>query len=316
MSRRLLGETFDIHGGGLDLMFPHHENEVAQSECCHGKPQAKYWMHNGLMQASSEIGKLGGRNTREADAPAEGDLAAQSAKKISKSTGASAFSELLKTIQPETIRFFLLSTHYRRPIDYSEERVLEVEKGLDTFYRFFARYQRIFGQSFYDLKAANRRGEGEIDAGNDATLKQVKEYRQRFLESMDDDFNTGGAIGLLFDLLRTLNKFADDTKIETGATKDPAHLETFKRGSATLRELTGVLGLFRKPIEKKSMGDDALVGKLLELFISVRAELRTEAKQSKNKALFAMCDKIRASLAELGVILEDRPGGTDWTIQR
>ena len=214
MSRRLLGETFDIHGGGLDLMFPHHENEVAQSECCHGKPQAKYWMHNGLMQASSEVGKLGGRNTREADAPGEGDLAAQSVKKISKSTGASAFNELLKTFQPESIRFFLLSTQYRRPKDYSEERVLEVEKGLDTFYRFFARYQRVFGQSFYDLKSATRREEGEIDAGNDATLKQVKEYRQRFLESMDDDFNTGGAIGLLFDLLRTLNKFADDTKIE------------------------------------------------------------------------------------------------------
>ena len=151
MSRKILGETFDIHGGGLDLVFPHHENEIAQSECCHGKPQAKYWMHNGLMQSSSEVGKIGGRNTREADA---GDQAAQEAGKIGKSKGASAFSELLKRHAPETIRFFLLSTHYRRPIDYSEARIEEVNTGLEQFYRFFKRYERIAGQSFYELPYA------------------------------------------------------------------------------------------------------------------------------------------------------------------
>ena len=94
MSRSLLGETFDIHGGGLDLVFPHHENEIAQSECCHGKPMAKYWMHNGLMQASDEVGKVGGRQTR----PAEGDLAAQDAGKISKSRGSSPFQRTVETI--------------------------------------------------------------------------------------------------------------------------------------------------------------------------------------------------------------------------
>ena len=101
-------------------------------------------------------------------------------------------------------------------------------------------------------------------------------------------------------------------------TKDPAQclVNISSRGSATLRELAGVLGLFSKPVEKRSMGDDALVGKLLELFIAMRADLRAEAKQSKNKTLFAMSDKIRTSLAELGVILEDRPTGTEWTIQR
>ena len=119
MSRTLLGETFDIHGGGLDLVFPHHENEIAQSECCHGRPMAKYWMHNGLMQASDEVGKVGGRSTE----PAAGDQAAQEAGKISKSKGSAPFRELLKKFPPETIRFFLLSTHYRRPIDYSEERI-------------------------------------------------------------------------------------------------------------------------------------------------------------------------------------------------
>ncbi len=147
MSRKLLGESFDIHGGGLDLMFPHHENEVAQSECCHGKPMAKYWMHNGLMQASSEVGKLGGRNTR----PAEGDLAAQEAGKISKSKGSAPFRDMLKQFSGETIRFFVLSTQYRRPIDYSEERLHEIETGMETFYRFFKRFERIAGESYYAL---------------------------------------------------------------------------------------------------------------------------------------------------------------------
>ena len=155
MSRRILGETFDIHGGGLDLIFPHHENEIAQSECCHGKPQAKYWLHNGLMQAAGEVGKVGGR-ARGADGTAgqassgtPADALAQPAGKISKSTGASPFSELLKRHAPETIRFFLLSTHYRSPIHYSEELLAETARSLDTFYRFFKRYERVTGQSFY-----------------------------------------------------------------------------------------------------------------------------------------------------------------------
>ncbi len=154
MSRKLLGETFDIHGGGLDLVFPHHENEIAQSECCHGKPQANYWMHNGLMQSSSEVGKVGGRNTRTA---AEGDQQAQEAGKIGKSKGASPFRDLLAIHPPETIRFFLLSTHYRRPIDFSDQRIAEVGTGLDQFYRFFSRYQRVTGESFYAIKPPARR---------------------------------------------------------------------------------------------------------------------------------------------------------------
>jgi len=152
MSRRLLGETFDIHGGGLDLVFPHHENEIAQSECCHGKPMAKYWLHNGLMQATDQIGKVGGRHTR----PVEGDLASQSKAKISKSTGSSAFSELLQEIPGETVRFFLLSTHYRRPIEYSQQRLQETATALETFYRFFKRFQRVTGRSFYELQAPEK----------------------------------------------------------------------------------------------------------------------------------------------------------------
>jgi cysteinyl-tRNA synthetase len=303
MSKKLLGETFDIHGGGLDLVFPHHENEIAQSECRHGKPLARYWLHNGLMQASNEAGKLGGRNTRQLDASgaAAGEQATQEAGKMAKSKGATAFSELLTRYQPEAIRFFLLSTHYRHPIDYSEDRIAEVEKGLDTFYRFFKRYARITGQSFYDVAAPGRRDEREA-AGAFA------EHRRRFLESMDDDFNTGGAIGDLFELVRALNKLADERDLELSGRGDAEAMRLLREGTVTLRELAATLGLFRRPVESRGGGGE-LVSKLMELVIQVRAD----ARQSKN---FAMADKIRQGLSELGITLEDRPSGTDWTMEK
>jgi len=305
MSRSLLGETFDIHGGGLDLVFPHHENEIAQSECCHGKPQAKYWMHNGLMQASNEVGKIGGRATREAGA---GDQVAQEAGKMGKSKGASAFSELLTRHAPETIRFFLLSTHYRRPIDYSEARIEEVNTGLEQFYRFFKRYERIAGMSFYKLEYARDRDAGDWDPGSDPMLKQIAEHRSQFLEAMDDDFNTGGAVGVLFDLVRTLNKYADDEKLEN-KTPSAEQLATLTRGAVTLRELGATLGLFREASGKPvAGGDNELVGKLMALMIELRA-------MARGKKDFAMADHIRKALGEINIALEDRPGGTEWTLK-
>jgi cysteinyl-tRNA synthetase len=307
MSRKLLGETFDIHGGGLDLMFPHHENEIAQSECCHGKPMAKYWMHNGLMQASNEVGKVGGRNTR----PTEGDLAAQEVGKISKSKGSSAFSEMLKKFAGETIRFFVLSTQYRRPIDYSEERIREVETGMDTFYRFFKRFERIAGESFYTINAPTTRKDGDarLAAAGTAALSQlVAEHRNRFLEAMDDDFNTGGGIGALFDLVRVLNKYCDDEKLEDAAKHTAEKVDALRRGTTVFRELAGTLGLFRKPPQEKVPGGDDLAGKLMKLLIQLRAEAR-------KKKDFATADQIRNTLTEIGVTLEDRPGGTEWTVR-
>jgi len=303
MSRRLLGETFDIHGGGLDLVFPHHENEIAQSESCHGRPMAKYWMHNGLMQASEEVGKVGGRHTR----PAAGDLAAQEVDKISKSKGSEPFSELLKEFSGETIRFFILATHYRRPIDFGESRIREVETGLETFYRFFRRYERVTGTSFYAISPPDRRGKGELDPGGDAVLQAVAEHRTRFLEAMDDDFNTGGGVGILFDLVRRLNKFVDDERLEEPGKQTPARLNVLKRGATVLAELSAVLGLFRRPPQKAPAGDSQLIGKLMDLLI----QLRADARKAKD---FATADRIRSSLAELGVTLEDRPGGTEWVV--
>jgi len=306
MSGKLLGETFDVHGGGLDLVFPHHENEIAQSESCHGKPMAKYWMHNGLMQASDQVGKVGGRQTEAA----VGDQQAQEAGKIAGRHGAQSSLELLEreNLEPEQVRFFLLATHYRRPIDFSIERIREVGTGMETFYRFFKRYERVAGESFYAIAAPARRADGQFDPGDDPLLKDVAEHRGRFLAAMDDDFNTGGATGVLFDLVRRLNKFVDDEKLEETAGRDAAKLAQLAQGATTLRELAATLGLFRKPVEPKAGAGDELAGRLLDLLV----EIRTDLRKAKN---FAAADKIRDSLAEIGVTLEDRPGGTEWSVE-
>jgi cysteinyl-tRNA synthetase len=298
MSRELLGETFDIHGGGLDLVFPHHENEVAQSEARHSRPMCTYWMHNGLMQASSEVGKVGGRNTHSQSRDsnnAEQNVAEQEAGKISKSKGASAFRDMLKQFEPEMIRFFLLSTHYRRPIDFSFERIEEVGKGLETFYRFAKRFEKVTGQNFYELNVPKTREEGD-NFVRGLTLTPLGELRNKFLEAMDDDFNTGGAVGVLFDLLRTLNKLLDVSPCTE-----------LLQGATVLRELGSTLGLFIKAANDSKRSDDEFVGKLMGLLIELRAAAR------KNKD-FATADKIRQELTKFGITLEDRPDGTEWSV--
>ena len=241
MSRKLLGETFDIHGGGLDLVFPHHENEIAQSECCHGKPLAKYWMHNGLMQASQRSRQ--GRRPQHARAGRRRSGRPKKPARSASRKGASPFRELLAIHPPETIRFFLLSTHYRRPIDFSDERIREVGTGLDQFYRFFKRYERVTGESFYAIMPPPQRASRRLRRRRRRRCSaQIADHRQRFLDAMDDDFNTGGAIGDLFELVRTLNKFVDDEKLE--ASKPNAkQLAVLRQGAATLRRTGRHAGL-------------------------------------------------------------------------
>jgi len=304
MSRVILGETFDIHGGGLDLMFPHHENEIAQSECCHGKPQAKYWLHNGLMQAADEVGKLGGRNTR--DAVAAGDLAAQEQGKISKSKGAGPFRDLLKEVQAEAIRFFLLATHYRSPIYFSLDELRKNEGHLDKFAQFFRRYERVTGESFYKTPATAKRDQGNFVPGDSALLNEVHDLREKFLAGMDDDFNTGVGIAVLFDLLRVLNRYVETEKLEESGKTNAAANAAFKQGTKTLRELTSVLGLFRQAATSKDAGgDDGLVNGLMKLLLEIRADVR-------KKKDFATSDKIRDDLKALGIVVEDRKEGATW----
>ncbi|MFM8704465.1 MAG: DALR domain-containing protein, partial [Planctomycetia bacterium] len=303
MSKAILGPHFDIHGGGLDLVFPHHENEIAQSESLHDCPMATFWMHNGLMQSAGAAGKVGGRPRASGEAaPATDDAAAQVATKISKSTGAEPFKNLLARHQPQSIRMLLLSTHYRSPIHFGEEPLGESARAMEAFERLFARAERITGKSFHALPCRDRRaGDDAITAAGD----DVKALRETFLAAMDDDFNTAIAIATLFDFVRVVNKFIDHHALESK--KPAAEIARLEAMMLTLRELTGVLGLFLEPPAAKAGGaDEALVAKLMDLVIEIRAN----ARKAKD---FATADLVRTKLTEAGIVLEDRPDGTGWS---
>jgi cysteinyl-tRNA synthetase len=323
MSRGLLGETFDIHGGGLDLMFPHHENEIAQSECCHSRPMVKYWLHNGLLRASAAAGKVGGRNDREGADGGEAVEAAAAAK-ISRSKGGGGLADVIATQGGERIRFFLLRTHYRSTVVYGDEGLAEASGNLDTFYRFFERFQRLTKQRFFNLPAIATRTAGDATATEERPLLvQMASLRKSFLDKMDDDFNTGGAMADLFDMVRELNRYADSEKLddlvrsleeqekatgEKGLVVRHESIRTLVRGTAVLRELTALLGLFRHtPAQRGGAGGETLLPKLMQLLM----ELRSEARARKD---FATGDKIRLALTELGITLEDRKGETAWRI--
>ena len=300
MSRALLGETFDIHGGGLDLVFPHHENELAQSECCHGQPMVKYWMHNGLLRKSEAAGKIGGRTDRDG-----GEQAATAGGKMSRSAGAGGLADVIAAQGGERIRFFLLRTHYRSTVVYGEDGLAETATALERFYRFFERFQQITRQRFFNLPAATTRQAGDFDPAGDPLLASVHKSRQSFLDKMDDDFNTGGAVADLFDIVGELNKYADQQGLSAASDVKDAKVVTFVRGAKVLKELSGILGLFRSTPVARS-GGDSLTPKLMQLLI----ELRAEARAQKD---FATGDRIRNGLAEIGVTLEDKKGGpTEW----
>jgi cysteinyl-tRNA synthetase len=287
MSGKLLGETFDIHGGGMDLIFPHHENEIAQSETCYGKPFARYWMHNGLTRFNT--------------------------KKISKSDAEMArlmnelvLENLLSKYTGELLRFFVLSTHYRRPIEFSAEEIQAKRKGLESFYRLFERIERVTGQDPY--AGGRTSSDLENNASSNAERQVVRmmlDHRQHFLEAMDDDFNTGGAVGVLFEMLPVVNKFMDDHKLDTGG-EDSAK-RTASAGVQTIRELGALLGIFEtKPRQAGAVADEGgLTNELMDLLIRVRAEAR-KTKQ------FALADMVRDELGKLNIALEDRPDGTSW----
>jgi cysteinyl-tRNA synthetase len=288
MAIRELGETLDIHGGGLDLQFPHHENELAQSESWTGHPFARIWMHNGLL-------KMG-------------------AAKMAGSVGNVVnIADLLKRHSPDTIRFLLLSTHYRSPIEYSEERLDEVARALQGFYGFFKRYEEATGESFFSLS----------NLSEDEMRNPPQEVRTGFLDSLDDDFNTGRAIGYLFGALNQANAGYEvfQQVLQLNNADVEPHRGILRRAARVLRTISNILGLFWTPPEEKKLGGgDALVSGLMQLLLDLRANLRTMAKDAAKdnplkKALFDQTDLIRKRVGELGVTLEDRPGGTTWRVE-
>ncbi len=288
MSMKYLGATFDLHGGGMDLIFPHHENEIAQSESFSGKPFAKYWAHNGLTRLNTK--KL-----------SKSDPEMQEA--LQKMT----LSYLLRTYGGELLRFFLLSTHYRRPIEFSDEELGSKKKGLDSFYRLFERVERATGRSPYDdLPTLHKPQLQKYNEAYHDFIRALLDQRTRFLDAMDDDFNTAGAISVLFQSAGLINRFMDGQQVET-ATNDELR-ELSLAAARTVVEDARILGLFEKRPQSAKGGSDSLSADLLNLLV----RLRSEAKKEKN---YALADRIRDELAGLGVTLEDRPDRTHWRVR-
>jgi cysteinyl-tRNA synthetase len=302
MSHAILGETFDIHGGGLDLMFPHHENEIAQSESCHNKPMARCWLQNGLMR-SGMAGKFGGRADRKATEEATGEATVDT--KISRSKGAGGLADLIAAQTGERIRYFLLRTHYRSTMIFNDEALVEAGTALETFYRLFERYQRITNESFFDLPAPTRRIDGQVQADGDELSAAIAVRRAAFLAKMDDDFNSAAAISDLFQLARELNKFADQAGLEDAAEREPSALASFKRGALALKELAAVLGLFTAAPQTSASEEADVITALMRLLI----EIREDARANKD---FATADRVRDDLAAAQIVLEDRKGETTW----
>ena len=215
MSMKYLGEHFDIHGGGLDLVFPHHENELVQSESYTGEPFATYWLHNGLLTKDG--------------------------KKISKSDPGTIvlMSDLLKAHAPDTLRVLLLSSHYRRPIDYGPTRLEEIERGLQTFYRAFERFEELTGTILRQARGTD--APGRRDPAIPPFRPRSPSTASSFLDAMDDDFNTGGALGELFEIVHAVNRIRHRWRATAG------NLPEYLAAVTVLRELSQILGLFRKP---------------------------------------------------------------------
>jgi cysteinyl-tRNA synthetase len=288
MSVKYLGETFDIHGGGMDLMFPHHENELAQAESATGKTFAKYWLHNGLTRIKTKL-----PSGQWADEKMSGSLG-----------NVVSARELLDLWGAELLRYMLLSTHYRRPIEFTDEVLGNSKKGLAVFTRLFERIERVTGKPPVDGspdmdQVANRLLESEI--GN--FVRQVIGDKMRFLEMMDDDFNTAGAIAVLHEITGSINSFLEKTKADTN--RDADVIQAAAAATQTLRKLGQILGLFRSEIPGISAKEPGTVEQLMALLIQVR----NEARKSKQ---FALADSVRDGLKKIGITLEDRPDGTGW----
>ncbi len=259
MVQKCLGDTIDIHAGGEDLQFPHHENEIAQSEAMTGKPLAKYWMHNGFIRINSE--------------------------KMSKSLGNfTTIRELVKNYDPMALRLFMLQTHYRAPIDFTDTALDAAAKGWET------------------LRDALKFGEDEFSA--ESSL--LSSYKERFQEAMDNDFNTSEAIAILFELAKPL-VVARNKKLHGDTIDNP---ETLSQEWQTLKKLAGVLGLVKTYLSFSPVSNtlssslkfsDKISGERIEELIALRAKTKAE----KN---FAEADRIRNELKAQGIILIDKKG--------
>ncbi len=253
MALKHLGEQIDIHGGGNDLIFPHHENEIAQTECFTGKSFARYWMHNGMLQLSGE--------------------------KMSKSLGnLVTVDEFLADHEADVLRLLIVSSHYRKPLAFNATVIEDNERALAR------------------LRSALRPAAGRPDSGpeTETLAAAVAQARAGFVESMDDDFNTAGALGYLFELVTAINRARD-----AGVGGQP-----FTAAQDTLAELAGVLGL-----QLATAGEQSVQA---APFIDLLLELRTKLRAAKQ---YALADEVRNRLTDLGVIVEDTREGSIWRME-
>lgn len=266
MSTHFLGEQIDIHGGGEDLRFPHHENEIAQSEGAFGKSFVTYWVHNGFVQIDHE--------------------------KMSKSLGNFLLiKDILRRFHPEAVRLFLLSNHYRSPVDFTEQAMREAETGLEKIYTFLDRIARVAGPI-------------EENSGNGGS----DELWGKFCEAMNDDFNTAKAIGHIFEAMRQANRLLDDMA-EDGNQRNGKKLESVFADVVMAGKILGIgtedpASYFQEKKSKtlkKETVEEALVEKLIGE--------RTQARRDKD---WSKADRIRDQLESMNVVLEDRPEGTVW----
>lgn len=282
MSHKYLGESFDIHGGGFDLIFPHHENEIAQSEGRFGKPMAKYWMHNGFITVNQE--------------------------KMSKSLGNFfMLRDILAKFPADVVRFYLLSVHYRSPLDFDDQKLEAATKGLERLKTAVRLAKERLGRQSSEAAASQEIGQ--------PLMEELAKAKKQFEEAMDDDFNTALAIAVLFDTARLLNSWVSDPA--------PTALEAIAAGAAQLEELAEVLGL-ELAEDLAGTGEDpalsqALKGLVLDLggheaagiepLMEQLLKLRESARKAKD---FATSDRIRDGLKNLGVLIEDTAQGPRW----
>jgi cysteinyl-tRNA synthetase len=280
MSQKYLGETFDIHGGGKDLIFPHHENEIAQSEAATGEPFVRYWIHNGFVNINKE--------------------------KMSKSLGnILTIKEILKDWHPEVIRLFLLSSHYRSPVDFSLDSLSEAKSGLDRFYSTLNAVRGALGRSISPSPK-------KIDASVLNKCRQaIDSFPTRFEEAMDDDFNTAQALGYFYDLQTHLNSLLDVSK---GQPTEET-ISMLKKAFDYFSKMGWVFGLFQEDPEayiEKQKGKGLQRLNLSEEEIQKRIQERNTARKEKN---WKRADEIRSDLLSKGIILEDTPSGTNWKLK-
>jgi cysteinyl-tRNA synthetase len=277
MSRKYLGNSFDIHGGGKDLIFPHHENEIAQSEAASGAQFVTMWVHHGFVTIKDE--------------------------KMSKSLGNFlTIREVLERFEPEVLRLFVFSTHYRNPLDYSEAAMQDAEAGLDRLYNCLAESAQL----------PRTGGEGKRSAVGKQDRQKIASLRQRFQAAMDNDFNSALALGHLFEAVKILNKITHNLPAVPAA-DDLAFLTN---GAAMVRELAGIMGLISEdPVAYVTAKQARLLRELNidQVAIEKKIRERTEARENRD---WAKSDAIRDKLLAKHIELKDGPTGTTWRIKR